>query len=251
MKDNEENYSLVCVVNSVDEEKRTCDVSPVSGEADIFDVRLQAKVSGDLGIVVFPSLGSDVTVTFMSKDLAFVSSTSKIENIKINIGEFSLFVDDENFNKSVKNISIDTDSQEMKSNTSKFNVSQLFEVISANEIKQKALSYAIDSLAVDIKGITTITGNTTITGTTAISGAVTMAGAVSMGSGSNGGIPKGQSLAFELNRIVFELNKVISALKTWVPSQGDGGAALKALTSSFTNLDQVSVNNITNSNATH
>jgi hypothetical protein len=265
LKDNEEFYSLIATVSEVNIDKRVCKVQPVNGDAAIFNVRLQSKVSSEIGLILFPVEGSEVTVTFLSKELAFISQTSEIENIKLNIGDFSLFIDAENFNKSVKNIEINTESYEKnavntKINTenyelsgenAKFTLSSIFEVISSADIKLKALTLLLEATTINIKGITNITGATTINGAATITGAVAMTGAVSMGGGSNGGIPKGGALTTEINKIVTEVNKIRTALVGWTPVNNDGGAALKTRVSVLTNLSNVAVNNISNSNAVH
>lgn len=271
LKDNEEIYSLIGKVVEVNRDKRVCKIEPVNGDAEIFNVRLQSKVSSEIGLVLFPKIDSDVTVTFLSKDLAFVSQTSEIEDIKLDIGDFSLFIDAENFEKSVENIVINTtnyeknatdtkinsDNYEMTGENAKFTLSTIFEVISSADIKLQALAFLLNATTVDINGITTVTGATTVNGVTTlngaatIAGAATMAGAVSMGGGSNGGIPKGSSLVIEFNKIVTEFNKVKAAFSSWTPVNNDGGAALKALTSSINNLTPVVEATISNSNAVH
>lgn len=266
IKDNEEDYSLIGKVVEVNRDKRVCKVEPKNGDAAIFNVRLQSSVSSAVGLVLFPELESDVTVTFLSKDLAFISQTSVIEDIKLDIGEFSLFIDAENFNKSVKNVVVNStdhevnttnaklnaDNYEMTGENAKFTLSTIFEVISNGMISAEAQAIALDATTIDLTGITTINGLTTINGAATISGSVTMAGAVSMGGGANGGIPKGSSLAVEINKIVTEINKIRTAFNNWTPVNNDGGAALKALVSGLlTNLPNINAGDISNENAVH
>lgn len=82
-KGNDEIYSLVGIVKAVDEGKRTCDVEPSNGGAMLFDVRLQAKESGTEGVVFVPKKDSEVIVTFMSRESAFVSMFSDLESITL------------------------------------------------------------------------------------------------------------------------------------------------------------------------
>lgn len=265
IKDNEEIYSVVCKVVAVDRDKRVCKVEPKNGDAAIFNVRLQSKVSSDIGLVLFPALESDVTVTFLSKELAFVSQTSEIEDIKLDIGEFSLLIDAENFTNSVKNVLINatdhtlnaTDTKinstnyDLNGENAKFTLSEIFEVVSAKDIKLNALTFALEAATIGITGVTTITGATTINGAATISGAATMAAAVTMGGGTNGGIPKGASLITELNKIINEVNKIRTALVGWKVVPRDGGAALKARVGGLTALTTPNVGSITNDNAKH
>lgn len=257
IKDNEEIYSAICKVDKVDRDKRLCDVSPVDDSAKIFNVRLQAKVSSEIGLVLFPKEGSEVTVTFITKDLAFVSSTSEIEDIELSIGDFSLTIDSENFNKSVKNININTEDYVLEGSSVDFKVSEIFNVVSDADIKLKALSLALEASTIDLTGATTVNGTmningvTTINGAASVSGAMVMAGAVTMGGGSNGGVPKGSALSSELNKLVTEINKIITAFSGWTPSANDGGAALKARVSGLSSLSNVDTSSITNPNVKH
>ena len=90
LKENEEIYSLIGKVTSIDENKRLCEVEPLDGSAKLFDVRLQTQVAGNEGLVIFPVPGSEVTVSFLSKELAFISGCSKIQKIMLNSDGFSL-----------------------------------------------------------------------------------------------------------------------------------------------------------------
>jgi len=85
-KDNEEMYSVIATVEYVDQSKRICEVSPVNGDAKIFNVRLQALPSSDKAITFIPKKGSDVIVTFINKEEAFVSMTSEVESVIGEIG---------------------------------------------------------------------------------------------------------------------------------------------------------------------
>jgi len=233
LRDNEELYSYICVVKEVNKERRVCRVEPVDGSAEIFNTRLQSKVSGDIGLVLFPVVGSYVTVTFLSKDLAFVSQTSDIEEVMLKIGDSELFIDSENFKNSTENT-------EFSGKNAKFNLSDLFEVKSARDLRLQALSVAIQAT------------NIGLTGATAIQGALSVSGAVSFGGGSNGGVPKSSQIAQDINSIKDEVNKIRVAFNTWTPVPNDGGAALKAAVGGLLdNLPQTQTNDISNDNVLH
>lgn len=92
MKNNTENYSIVAKVKSVDKNKRTCTVVPVSDADDkIFGVRLQAKREYDKGIVCYPAVDSEVVVTFENKQTGYVAMFSQIES-------YECIIDDKEFN---------------------------------------------------------------------------------------------------------------------------------------------------------
>lgn len=88
-------YSLVCNVTAVDEDKRTIDAQPINGAAEIFDIKLQAAESGGTGLVLIPEEESEVIVTFLSKDTAFVSLCTSASKILVNCDEI-VFNDGDN-----------------------------------------------------------------------------------------------------------------------------------------------------------
>ncbi len=77
----EELYSKVCKVNSVDQKQRTCNVTPLDDAADIMDVRLQADMSMTSGLLILPAVGSNVLVSFLNKNVGYVSGWSEIDSI--------------------------------------------------------------------------------------------------------------------------------------------------------------------------
>ena len=90
VKDNEEIYSLIATVTEVDENKRTIDAKPIDGSAEIFDVRLQAAESGATGFVQIPENGSEVVITFLSKDTAFVSLCTSVTKLLVDAEEMTI-----------------------------------------------------------------------------------------------------------------------------------------------------------------
>lgn len=278
IKDNEEIYSMVCKVVAVNEAARTCDVEPINGEAGIFDVRLQSKNETSVGLVAFPSVDSDVTVTFITKDLAFVSCTNTIDRVQLNIGEMSLMIDAENFEKSVENIKInttdyqktakdikiDTESYDLSGESATFTLSSIFS-IDTQDLEAYAANIIMDAAFVEItgqttingitevNGATTINGLTTINGGATISGAVAMAASLTIAGGANGGMPIGSKIKDEINKVIAEVNKIKSAFNGWTPVNNDGGAALKARASTFQSgsLSLVSTSGISNDNVKH
>lgn len=76
-------YSVLCSVDSVDHSERTIDATPLNGDAQIFNVRLQSEINSNIGLCIFPVIGSVVIVTFMNKLTGFVSTFSEIDKILI------------------------------------------------------------------------------------------------------------------------------------------------------------------------
>ena len=63
------------------------DLTPLNGDAGIFDVKLTAGTS-NTPFLITPTVGSTVLATFLSKDTAFVSLYSEIDSIKIRGDQF-------------------------------------------------------------------------------------------------------------------------------------------------------------------
>ena len=76
-------YSVLCSVDSVDPTERTIDATPLNGDAQIFNIRLQSEINSNIGLCIFPVVGSVVIVTFMNKLTGFVSTFSEIDKILI------------------------------------------------------------------------------------------------------------------------------------------------------------------------
>lgn len=84
-------YSVACSVDSVDENERTIDCTPINGNAQIFGARLQSGINGTNGLCVFPVVGSVVIVTFMNKLTGYVSTFSEIDKILIDTNTEVIF----------------------------------------------------------------------------------------------------------------------------------------------------------------
>ncbi|QHB38554.1 structural protein [Flavobacterium phage vB_FspM_lotta8-2] len=241
-KNNEEIYSVVCTVTEIDEEKRIISVKPNNNSAEVFDVRLQTVVSGALGLVYFPKMSSEVIITFLSKELAYVALYSEIEKVQLNIGDFSLFFDATNANLSSENIDVIATNTEIRSDNIKVNAtsteinsdnvtvnatntetnSQTTKFLSSSfEVEGTSVKITAPSIALMGAAIN-LTGAVTIAGATAINGAITING------GGNGGLPLGGALVSQLNSLKTDISNLKQKFNNWTPSSNDGGAALKS-----------------------
>jgi hypothetical protein len=81
-KSNDEVYSIVCTVDSVDATNRTCDCSPIDGKADLLGVRLMAENS--TGLFILPKVNSTVIVTMINVFTGYVAMFSEVEEIQLN-----------------------------------------------------------------------------------------------------------------------------------------------------------------------
>ena len=86
-------------VLSVDKDACTCEVEPINGDADIFDVRLKAIIDDTQnGVVFYPVVGSTVLVALIENDEnnAFVAMQSTFESASIIVQDgFKLELDSE------------------------------------------------------------------------------------------------------------------------------------------------------------
>lgn len=82
VKPNNDGYSKVCTVDSVDLVNRTCYCIPINEDADITEVRLMANI--DNGFLLIPEVNSIVVVSFLSDSSAYVSMVSKVSEIQLN-----------------------------------------------------------------------------------------------------------------------------------------------------------------------
>ena len=89
-KGDEELYSIVATVDEVDESARTCTCTPINDGAQLFNVTLQAARSASTGLVQIPKVNSQVVVTFLSKDTAFVSLFVEVDKVLLNCDEITL-----------------------------------------------------------------------------------------------------------------------------------------------------------------
>lgn len=81
--ESEQIYSLVCKVISLDKLSRSCVCEPLNGDSTIHDVKLQADNNQSTGVVVFPTIGSFVIVTFLSKEIAYIALSVEVDEIEI------------------------------------------------------------------------------------------------------------------------------------------------------------------------
>jgi len=80
--DDEETYSLLCTVNSVDTTNNVCVVTPINGDPQLFDVKFSPD-NTNTGFVVIPMVNSIVMVTFLSKENAFISMFSQVQSYSL------------------------------------------------------------------------------------------------------------------------------------------------------------------------
>jgi hypothetical protein len=87
----QEIYSIVCNVDSVDTGDRTCVCTPINGGAELQDVRIQASLGGTTGLFIEPEVDSKVIVSFLSREIAYVSLFSEIKNVYLDFSDKVIF----------------------------------------------------------------------------------------------------------------------------------------------------------------
>jgi len=87
LENNEEIYAIVGTASNINEDERTCDVTPVTENAEVLGVRLQASLDSAEGFVCIPKTDSIVIVTFLNKNTGFVSVCTEVEKVLIDTPE--------------------------------------------------------------------------------------------------------------------------------------------------------------------
>ena len=82
-------YSEFAVVQSINEISRTANVKTIVDDVE-FDVNLQPLTDMDSGLVIVPENDSVVVISYISKETAFISLTSKIKKIILSCDDVSI-----------------------------------------------------------------------------------------------------------------------------------------------------------------
>jgi hypothetical protein len=82
-----------CIAKVIKVNGSTVDVDPLSGDATIFDVRLQANIKKSDGLLIKPKNGSFVIVTFINKNVATVTGMAEIDSIEFSNANVKALVD--------------------------------------------------------------------------------------------------------------------------------------------------------------
>ena len=104
----EQVYAKICKVHKVDRENKCCDVIPVDGSAELFDVSFQSDTAGT-GLCFYPAEGSHVLVVFINKHHACICNVSELDLMKLMIDkmEFSVEKDRLTFKNEAVQFSVD------------------------------------------------------------------------------------------------------------------------------------------------
>jgi len=86
-------YSQICKVISIDEDKRTCQVEPINGDAER-KARIQASLELKEGIYIKPKLESFISLSFINELTGVITSYSEIDFIQLIIGDSIIEIED-------------------------------------------------------------------------------------------------------------------------------------------------------------
>jgi hypothetical protein len=81
-KNDEEVYSIVCTVTSVDNSNKTCVCEPINGNAELLDVKLMAQ--NKEGFLLIPKVNSMIVVTMINKHTGYVAMCSEVSEVQLN-----------------------------------------------------------------------------------------------------------------------------------------------------------------------
>lgn len=126
----EELYSIPGKVTAIDETTRTATIEPVEGP-ELQEVRLQATSGSDKGIYIKPALDSFVLVSWITKEEAFVSLFTEIDEIQV-IGDQDIQVKSDSGSikiESNKDLEISSSSGKVGIENSSGSVKELLEEI--------------------------------------------------------------------------------------------------------------------------
>jgi len=151
-------YHKICTVDSVDEDARTVDCTPIDEGAQLIGVNLQANQGNDCGVVLFHAVGSYVLVGFLSPAVAVVLLADEIDKAEVKIGDNKAVMDANGAELTTKKVtatmtedkvSIDADGTtlELEKNKTIFNGGSET-MANANDLKQQltTMSGRIDAI---------------------------------------------------------------------------------------------------------
>lgn len=157
-RDGGEFYHKICTVDSVDEDARTVDCTPIDEGAPLIGVNLQANQGNDCGVVLFPAVDSYVLVGFLSPAVAVVLLADEIDKAEVTIGDNKAVMDSDGVELTTKKVtvtvtdskvSIDADGTtlELEKNKTTFNGGSET-MANANDLKQQlgTMSGRIDAI---------------------------------------------------------------------------------------------------------
>jgi hypothetical protein len=100
-------YLRICTVDSVDEGSRTVECTPIDEGAPLTGVNLQSNQGESVGLVLVPTVGSEVTVGFINEAVAVVVQTASVDKVILTIGKTELTIEDGSLKLGVGNATLE------------------------------------------------------------------------------------------------------------------------------------------------
>lgn len=82
-------YSIVGVVEEIDDSKRVCVVAPMDGSAKLYGVRLQSERNSEVGWCIYPKKDTKVVVTFLNKNTGYVALCTEVDKVIFKVDEMT------------------------------------------------------------------------------------------------------------------------------------------------------------------
>ena len=108
-----EMYLSICTVDSVDEDARTIDCTPIDEGAQLIGVNLQSDQNAEVGFVSFPAVGSDVVVGFINPAVAVVVLATEITKTVLTVGDAEMTIQDKAIDITVGETTLKMDGKEV------------------------------------------------------------------------------------------------------------------------------------------
>lgn len=108
-----EMYLSICTVDSVDEDARTIDCTPIDEGAQLIGVNLQSDQNAEVGFVSFPAVGSDVVVGFINPAVAVVVLATEITKTVLTVSGTEITVKDKAIDITVGETTLKMDGKEV------------------------------------------------------------------------------------------------------------------------------------------
>jgi hypothetical protein len=73
--------AIIGTITEVDEDQRLCTIEPLNGDAIVYDVRLQAAIGDEHGVVLIPKVGAYGIAVFIADNAAFLALFGEVEKV--------------------------------------------------------------------------------------------------------------------------------------------------------------------------
>jgi hypothetical protein len=86
-------YLTLCVVDSVDEDKRIITCSSMEDGTELTDIPLQIVLDSDKGLLIVPEKGSEIIIGYLDKHNPVVLLYSEVKKMLLNVDDTAVQID--------------------------------------------------------------------------------------------------------------------------------------------------------------